>query len=733
MSRFAPSIVAAQLRAAAIGLSLVAPLAIVAPVLTPTNVHAQEQTDPLVKAVEDFWHYGKIARYELAAARATEITTGGAEPVKVLEAFERVASDRNDNIDEWLTRWQGIDQLKEPAAALSKTINEGRFTRRADPTFITTNISRLSGGDRPYRLAMIQLRESGELAIPLLLDILKDPSKPEMHGSARRAIVDLGRLGLNPLVAATESDDPGQLTTVALLLGDIGYDAAVPYLTRLVETSNVDTVKQAANQALAKLGGASAKSGNLFYDLAEKLYYSRSPLVADARFPQANVWRHESGKGLLRTPVPQSIYNDLMTMRACEYALQLGAEQDALSLWLASNYKREADLPAGETDATRQANQGDAHYYGVTAGAQYVNSALARAINDRNSAVALKAVKSLQEIVGDANYKSTGSPGPLVDAMQYGERRVRFEAAFTLAGALPQSAFAGQEMVVPLLAEAISQTGQPSVLVVMPTQEAVNAIVDPLKVEKFITAGATNAASALAAAAAVPAIDVVVISDELPAAEVETLLGMIAQSPKVRASGKLFVVKTTASQWEARKVTDRTISTTTSVEPASIKAAIATAREMTGALPLDPELATQYATRAGQLIKNLAISRGQILDLSPARSTLLGALEDARPEIIKLAGEGLALINSDDSQRGLLIKATTDGVADDVKVSLLKSVSTNAKFFGNKLADPQIASLDKVVHEATNPDVRAAAAEARGALNLPSDQAKTLILEQSRR
>jgi len=150
-------------------------------------------------------------------------------------------------------------------------------------------------------------------------------------------------------------------------------------------------------------------------------------------------------------------------------------------------------------------------------------------------------------------------------------------------------------------------------------------------------------------------------------------------------------------------------------------------------LPLDPALATQYATRAGELIKRLAISRGQILDLTPARSTLLGALEDARPEIIKLAGEGLALLNSDDAQKGILLKATTDATADDVKVSLFKSTSVSAKFWGNKLDAAQIEALDHVVKDATNPDVKSAAAEARGALNLPSDQAKTLIVEQSRR
>src|SRR2546423_15631167 len=76
-----------------------------------------------------------------------------------------------------------------------------------------------------------------------------------------------------------------------------------------------------------------------------------------------------------------------MAMRACEYSLKLGQSSsgDALSLWLASNYKREAELPEGQQDPTRQANQPSAHFYGVDSGAAYLNNALGRAPRDPHS------------------------------------------------------------------------------------------------------------------------------------------------------------------------------------------------------------------------------------------------------------------------------------------------------------------------------------------------------------
>ena len=140
-----------------------------------------------------------------------------------------------------------------------------------------------------------------------------------------------------------------------------------------------------------------------------------------------------------------------------------------------------------------------------------------------------------------------------------------------------------------------------------------------------------------------------------------------------------------------------------------------TARTRSGSLPLDDKTATDYALRSADLMAKLAISRGQVLDLMVAQPNLLGALEDARPEVVKAAGKVLALLDSRAAQGSLLDKAVDDKTADDVKISLFKSTATNAKFFGNRLDDDQVTKLQKVVEAAANLDVRTAAAEARGA------------------
>jgi hypothetical protein len=695
----------------------------------------------LRRAALDFWHYGKIARYDLAAAEGQKVLASASDPAAVLAAIEEASrqSQRPDNIDAWLLRWQGVEPMNDVASKILAAVNEGRRAKRSDPDFIQKQIERLPTNERAYQLGIEQLRNAGELAVPMMIDYLRDPAKQAMQTSIRRALRDLGQKALNPLLASTEmAAKANQDTLIAIVtaLGQIGYPEVVPYLARLsASDQSTPAVKSAAAQAMARMGAGDPRNVNAsdeFFELSEKFYYDNAAITADTRTPgaPANVWFWDESRGLLRREVPAVIFNEVMAMRAAEYALQLGSSQDALSLWIAANYKREAGLPEGAADTTRGENQPDAHYYAVSAGPQYVNSALARALNDRNAAVAVRAIRSMQQIGGPSNIFANNAVGPLVDAMGFGDRIVRYEAANALAAALPQQQFAGQERVVPLLAEAMSQTGTPSVVVVMPSQDQMNAIVSALQQSGYSSVGATGAAAAVAAANQLPSVDVILTTEEL-GGEVDQLFALSGRNPRLRGASRLVITKTNASPYAVRAATDPMLSVTQATDPEGLKAAVDQARAKGQSLPMDPATATQYALKAGDLLSKLAISRGQVLDLSAAEQSLLASLSDPRPEIVKAAGNVLGLLNSKAAQQGLLTTAIDEKSSEEVKISLYKSLASNARFFGNTLGAEQVQALDKTASEAANLDVRAAAAEARGALNLPADQAKTLVINQS--
>lgn len=691
----------------------------------------------LVDAVEDFWYSGKIARYDLQNQNAAKILAHSNEPLQVLMAFEDVLNKRNElsHMDEWLLRWQGVPQVKDNVTKITAVLQQGYEARRSDPKFIEQHIQRLSVNQRAYDLAIERLRQSGELAVPLMLQDLRDPAQTANRDAIRRALRDLGRLALNPLLAATNANDPDLQIEVIQALGDMGYDVASPYLARLAQDPKTSgAIKDASRRALAQLNtDPNTPAAGLFYQLGEKFYYDRAAVVSDTRGPQAFVWYWDNQKGLIKVNVPHEIFNEIMAMREAEYALELGGQGgDALSLWLASNYKREVELPQGQTDATRPENSPNAHYYGVAAGAQYLNAALNRALHDHNGAVALKVIKSLQEIAGQSNAFSGEAGAPLIAAMSYPDRQVRFEAAFAIAGAMPQQPFEGSQRVVPLLAEALAQTGQISVLVVAPSQDKVNTLVQGLKAAGYQATGSTSGEAILATANSMPAVDVILISEDLGAGPIDQLFAMAAQNPKLEGAARLVMTKTAASPYETRKASDLMLSTTQVQDPAAMKPPIEQALKKAGSLSMDPALATQFATRSAELLQKLAIAHGQVLDLTSARTALLGALNDARPEIVKLSGEVLGYLDVQDAQTGLLTKAADDKTADDVKISLFKSLASNAKFFGNKLDPNQVKTLQGVMETAANLDVRSAAAEAHGAANLPPDQAKTLILKQAK-
>jgi hypothetical protein len=696
----------------------------------------------LQQSVKDFWFYGKVARYDLANIEGQKILSSGAQPREVLEAFEKMLDSQTtalnrqkDNLDEWMLRWANLDAMKDITAKIQDVLNQGYLTRKSDPDFIKHEIERLSVNQRAYQSAMKNLRQSGELAIPFMLDYLRDPSKAQYQAAIRLGMRDLGKYGLNALVAATYSTDGDVLVAVIDVLGDIGYDSAVPYLARVANDSSLPGgAHDAANKALARLNITAPTSvADSFYSLAEKQYYGSSSIASDTRNPMAFVWYWDSKTGLSKTDVPHTIFNDVMAMRQTEASLKAGASQsNALSLWLTANYKRQISLKEGEKDATRPANYPDANYWGVTAGASYLNDALARALKDRDSGVAMVVIGSLQQIVGQSNMLTGSGNEPLVDAMAFPDRLVRFEAAFALAAALPQKAFTGQERVVPLLGEALSQTGQSSVVVIMPNQEALNALVDGLKTNGIGAVGATTSEAAIDQANNMTSIDAFIISDDMSAAEVDKLFSLGGSNPKLKGAAKIIMVKTEASPYMQRAISDPIMSVTLAKDAAGLKIAIPEAMKRAGTLNLNTDVGTKYALRSGALLEKLAISRGQVLDISAAKVSLLSALNDARPEVVKLAGQTLGLINDKDAQSALLGKASDDKTADDVKISLYGSLATSAKFYGNQLDEPGVKTLSGIVESAQNLDVRSAAAEARGALNLPAEQAKSLVIGQSK-
>ncbi len=145
------------------------------------------------------------------------------------------------------------------------------------------------------------------------------------------------------------------------------------------------------------------------------------------------------------------------------------------------------------------------------------------------------------------------------------------------------------------------------------------------------------------------------------------------------------------------------------------------------------QVADSYALRAAEVMLKLAQTRNPVINLSAAQETLVSAVNDERPEIQILAGQILAHLDSPGAQRAITGMALDNNNADDVRISAFNSLATSAKLNANMLVEPMVDSIYTLISsDDTAPELRSAAAAAYGALNLPSQKVKDLILDQAK-
>ena len=108
-----------------------------------------------------------------------------------------------------------------------QVVNQGYGEQVLNQQFIEENVKRLGSGERGYQNAMRLLRQSGQYAVPLMVRYLRDPAKAELHRPIRNALVDLGRVSLNPVV---HFDPVGALMFFLIALGfpGIAWGRPVP-------------------------------------------------------------------------------------------------------------------------------------------------------------------------------------------------------------------------------------------------------------------------------------------------------------------------------------------------------------------------------------------------------------------------------------------------------------------------------------------------------------------------
>ncbi len=575
---------------------------------------AQQRT--LAADWNDYLHFTKMGNLDLGKGYAQAILQRDPDPVALLDLVQA-------NPTGYDLAMRVVDTANDPElVALTKKllaiIDLGRFQKRSDPQIIVEEIKRLSSTVRARMNATTRLKNAGEYAVPFMLDAMADPARRSEMDNIIQTLPQIGRPAIRPLAVALQTTNTTVKAEIIRALGRIGYPQSLAYLRHVVESEPSAELRDLAMQSIRQIDprAVNSPSAALFYQLGEKYFYHDESLAPQEGAPIANIWFWDASTSrLVRVEVAPAYFYELMSMRCCEWSLKADPQFGlSIGLWLAAFFKAEATgLPMPDYFGD---NHASALVYATTAGPEYLHQALARAISDENAAVALGAVEALATNAGERSLLyAMGPVQPVLQALVFPDRAVRYSAAIAIANAGPRSGFNESRLVVQNLAEALAQQG---------------------------TSGGTSA------------------------------------------------------DWT-------------------------------------PELADSYALRAAKAMLKVAVSRNPVIDLLQGQSALIGATQDERQEIQMLAGQILAYLNSPDAQRAIAEAALNPSVSMEVRIAAFNSLANSAKMNGNLVPDATVSRIYGLTSSTqTEPDLRAAAAAAFGALNLPSQMVKTLILDQAK-
>ncbi len=677
----------------------------------------------------DFIHFVKVDRPDAARSHIQAILESDVEAKTVYEL-----SSRTKGVESILRRAEGLEGMGESVKRLRQVIEEGYEAKRADSEEIAESIKLLSGNIRPFERGSRRLVISGEYALPQLIQKLIDPkTKPLLK---ERIIIVLPRLGKNAvrgLSVALQTDNEELQRIVIDALGEIGYPHAAPRLKEIATRDGViKSNRRAALSALVACAGKSAVSksaAELYYEQALKYYYRADSLMPDKRQPQANVWYWKDNLGVTYKKVPREIFADIYAMRMARLALGHDADlHQAVSLWLAANLRKEADLPDGAKDPTKPEQMPGADYFALASGVRYQQAVLKRALKDNEIPVATDAIQALAHTTGAKSMvrPTVGGDQPLVDALTYPNRKVRYLAALSLAEALPSEKFTNSHVVPMVLIEALRRTGKKTALVVADNPNTLNELKSALRGIDYNVLEAKGPQQAVDAISRVKGVDVVLLTGEpLPSKVVKA----IRDEPGFATIPVVVTAEETRGLKKLAQADKRMVIVPAKPALGVLEEGLKKADELADGVAMSESRRVEWAVKSAKAIRILGLTSNKVYDITRTTDALKRALGHKDASLNVAAAEALSAIQTSRAQRAIIDLATNDDASDDVRIAAFKALSESLRRFGNRLSDEQATMVLEVVKGDQSKPLRNAAAQAMGAMNLPSEKVKSLILE----
>jgi len=696
----------------------------VAGVLCFSAVQADGKADTQPTAsLEQLWddavYYFRVARMDMGQAHLQAFLDREPKPLEVL-----ALSDKDARAAKIFIKLQSDKKLGTLASSVLDLIDKGWQQRRKDPARIAGELERLGGSQRAQFHAMARLKDSGEYAVPVMVEFLSDANRAALHGRIIDALVELGKGSTEGLVVALQHANDKAKLLIIEALAQLDYAQVLPYLKELADTAKDGSpVRLAAAKAIETIAQRNPKyrtdagAGRMFYTLATRYYYRDSAvlpavpsasLVADVRAYMPNIWVWRDGR-LVDQPVPWEIYYELM-----------------------ANCKRQLCLSDKVSDPLHGEDFPTAGYFFRTAGTGYCLAALDRAMTDNDVAVALASLSAMTDVAAGADIlRAIGDSQPIVRALDFPNQLVHLWSALALGWSAPQQAYPGADRVVPLLGKTLLGPEKPVACMVVVDKDKSRQLTASLEGLGYQVAAFVDFESCLEALkkSVQARTEVFVIDYDLPTPGAGQAVAQLGNTAMLKLVPTI-IIATTARAHQAEVVFKGVKRVT--VLPGMPDKTILAAKLAYLQRQLGRRVATGQETRrmallAGKGLERLATMNLKNYDVGRATVHLARAAAKDDWALAYQCGRALAHLGGADAQQGLANAAL--GKADaDQKIKMFDLLGVSARRWGNRLQADTVGRLQKVVITETNHSLRDAAAAVLGSLNLESSEARKVLL-----
>jgi len=692
------------------------------------NAAAQDRPSDAA-LLANFLHFVMIDNHELAENYGMELLGRGLSPSDFVKLVESGDTDRFLSVTRRATRLPNLANIADAFLALHQT---GLLDRARDPDEISRNIQLLTGNLRGRLLAQERLVYAGEYAVPQLLTAYLDRNNISLSAEARKVLIAMGRQSVVPLGTAMMKMAPADQEMVADLLGQVPYRTSLAYLADVAQSTTTDAVRNAAQRSIERLGGVDADPAGLYQRQAEGYYSERSEVTSFPGESHQLLWSYDPRQGLLMTAVRTEVFHEAMAMRLLERAMELQAAQsgvapDTLALWVASNYKRDIGSPDGYENPAYPASRRGADYFGVAAGPQVAQLVLGRALDTRNTALARRALSAVEQTAG-VSALNVDARRPLLEALDYPNRRVQYEAALAIAASSPAQAFPGSDRVVPTLASAIRGASDQYAVILAREAELYQRLRGVLEAKGYtvLPQGATLS-DISAPLSEAPGIELLVVAENTGDRATQAV-DAIRSNSKTMATPVLILTSPDGYIDLTRRYgADDTIAVRqlAAGDEAAWRSAEGLVETASGG-PISESEGAEYRARSLASLRDLAVANSTVLSVGDAAPSLIQALNQASDENTRLAiADILARVNQARAQRAIMDAALN--ASGPERAALFTSVASSAKHFGGQLEERQVRRLMELANQGSDEEA-ASAASLMGALNLPNSSLLPMVL-----